>query len=344
MTKITELFSAEALQENVDGGFIRVQTHPEFPELAILNYTELAQFSHQWNDVTRVCRGLIYNTETLEVLARPFPKIHNWNEPDAPRIIEDAPVFDWSDKADGSLGILYPLPNGNVAVATRGSFASEQAVHATEILHNRFFMSDVYYMMTHGWTPLTEIIYPENRIVLDYGDLDTLLPLGYIRINTGEYTPDSLHPTKSFHDLMGDLSRENKEGWVAWLSPYKAVKIKQPDYVELHRIVTGLNKKSVWRALRDNTLDELIEQVPDELYDWVEETREEIQDVFDKLLAESLRWLEKCGGFEGDQKTFALRVNSEVPRIVRGWVFGLRAGKDVDESIWRVIEPKGNER
>src|SRR5439155_17561955 len=36
-----------------------------------------------------------------------------------------------------SLGILYPTPEGH-AIATRGSFASEQALHATEVLREKY--------------------------------------------------------------------------------------------------------------------------------------------------------------------------------------------------------------
>ncbi len=100
----------------------------------------------------------------------------------------------------------------------------------------------------------------------------------------------------------------------------------------------------MWRALKDNTVDQLLDQVPDELYDWVEEVRAELQDVFDKLLAEATKWMEKCGGFEGTQKDFALAIQRDAPPLVRGWAFGLRAGKNVDESIWRAIEPRGDER
>lgn len=106
-----------------------------------------------------------------------------------------------------------------------------------------------------------------------------------------------------------------------------------------------LNKKSVWRALRDDTLDDLLGQVPDELYEWVTDTADELQETFDSILAEATRWMEECGGFEGTQKDFALKVQATVPSVYRGLAFGLRAGRrDVDDSIWRILEPKGNDR
>jgi hypothetical protein len=47
-----------------------------------------------------------------------------------------------TDKLDGSLGILYPTPDGH-AIATRGAFVSEQALHATELWLDRYA----------GWLP-----------------------------------------------------------------------------------------------------------------------------------------------------------------------------------------------
>ena len=46
------------------------------------------------------------------------------------------------------------------------------------------------------------------------------------------------------------------------------IKIKQEDYVILHRIVTGLNERAVWEHLMTHNGDysELLESVPDEFY------------------------------------------------------------------------------
>lgn len=343
--KITELFTEDELTLNKRGGFIREQFHPEFPELRILNYTEAAQFAREWNYVTRACRGLIYNAETGEVLARPFPKIHNWDEADAPRITWDAPLYSWSNKEDGSLGIMYVRPDGEIAIATRGSFASEQAIHATALINAEGYGVGYHDLLEAGNTPLFEIVYPENRIVLDYGDRDELIYLGYIDNLTGAYYPDRAYVEKTFDDLRQDLSRENAEGWVAWLSPFKAVKIKQADYVELHRVVTGLNRKSIWRALSTGTYEDLLNAVPDELYEYVTGVATELMGSFVAILGRTKVYYHAAGGeAEPNQKQFALNVQEQVPRNMQGLVFSLRAGKDISPAIWKMIEPVGGER
>lgn len=343
MTQLSDLFSIKLFNEMLNTGMLRVQIHPEFPDLRIANYTEAAQFSRTWNEVTRACRGLIFNARSGEVLARPFQKIHNWDEAEAPRITWDAPLFSWSDKEDGSLGIMYRRPDGLYAIATRGSFASDQAVHATDVISDAL-PEQAIEMMDAGYTPLFEIVYPENRIVLDYGGRDELIPLGYIHIETGAYVPSYTNGIRTFDDIRQDLSRDNAEGWVVWLDPYKAVKIKQADYIELHRVVTGLNRKSIWRAMSEYRYPELLDAVPDELYDYVESVHDDLAEQFMVIEAKVEEYYYAAGADAGTQKQFALNVQEQVPRYLQGLVFSARSGKNLGAAIWKMIEPQGGER
>lgn len=364
MTQLTEILSFTELDEMIQAGYVRKQQHPIYTEYSIFNYTEKAAFERVWNDVTRITRGLIVNTATAEVLARPFQKIHNWDEAEAPAILDwNAPVFSYSNKFDGSLGILYREPSGRPAIATRGSFASDQAIKATEMLH----ASGVAYVwdewISEGYTPLFEIIYPENRIVLDYGQDEFLQPLGMIHIATGAYIPAGPSPVEyaSFAHIMQNLSRDNAEGWVVWTSPYKAVKLKQADYVELHRIVTGLNRKSVWRALSkgENVYKDMAAQLPDELYDWAEGVAKELREAYAEIVREVDGWytstLDQPGVYlneipeevdafwEVDRPVFAKYAKAAVPGNLLGLVFATLDGKDIQARVWQMIEPVGNQ-
>ena len=66
--------------------------------------------------MTLACRGLIVDAASGVVLARPYPKFFNHDQPGAPDLRMDAPA-DITDKSDGSLGVLYPDGDG-FAVAT----------------------------------------------------------------------------------------------------------------------------------------------------------------------------------------------------------------------------------
>src|ERR1700683_3484778 len=169
--KLNNLIEPGLLDDMLEQGYIRQQFHPGEP-LAILNYTEKAQFDRVWNDATRQCRGLLYKVFGQEVVARPFPKFFNYGEEDVHHSYYHTPVT-VTDKLDGSLGILYPVGHYGWAIATRGSFTSPQALHGTAKLQE--------YLKTwepaDGSTYLFEIIYPANRIVCNYYDTDDLFLL-----------------------------------------------------------------------------------------------------------------------------------------------------------------------
>jgi RNA ligase len=344
MTQITEILDLSLMADQFSKGNIVIREHPDFPELKIANYTDQVAFKRDWNDVTRVCRGLIWNSETGEVLARPFPKFFNFDEPEAPRILDEQVVWHWADKADGSLGIMYQDPEGVYRMATRGSFASEQANLGTNLMMTQWTVwewQSYMGMLASGYTPLFEICGPSNRIVLRYAE-DFLQPLGYVHIPTGEFVPPASAQRRTMASLLGDLSRSNAEGWVVWLSNTKPVKIKQADYIELHRMVSNLTEKEVWRQLRAGTYSTYVKELPDELFQLAEGWADGLRDRFTSLYAQALMKLEDLTQDDMDtRKDQALWIQRNVVATDRGLVFGLLDGKDITDSIWRMLEPKG---
>ncbi|PRP87373.1 RNA ligase [Planoprotostelium fungivorum] len=129
--------------------------------LFIWNYTSHTEYKKKWDDVTRMCRGLVTTPDGV-IVARPFPKFFNSHERDAykPDGTEEVTVY---EKLDGSLGILFWYKD-DWRVVTRGSFTSEQSVKARQMLDAHQLSS-----LEKSFTYMMEIIYPENRIVVDYG-------------------------------------------------------------------------------------------------------------------------------------------------------------------------------
>src|SRR5690348_14978098 len=169
MTLLRDVFDPVELTAAIESGLVRLQRHPSRP-FTIYNYTEACQYSAAWSPITLACRGLIVDAGG-RIVARPFAKFFNHTESQAPALDVQAQVT-VTDKADGSLGVIYHDGSG-FAVATRGSFASGQALHATEILRTRY----ASFVPPADMTVLVEIIYPENRIVVDYRGLDDLVLL-----------------------------------------------------------------------------------------------------------------------------------------------------------------------
>ena len=130
-------------------GLVTKNNHPSLP-ISIYNYTPTTQYEGKWDDITKMCRGLVLDEEG-NVLAKPFNKFFNLEE----HSINDLPneSFQVFEKMDGSLGILFNY-EGEWILATKGSFTSEQAIKGKEILKKYR-----YERLLPGYTYLFEIIY-----------------------------------------------------------------------------------------------------------------------------------------------------------------------------------------
>lgn len=342
--QLADLFDLAALDEALSEGLVRAQDHPTLP-LKIYNYTEKAQFAQAWTPVTLACRGLIADASGV-VVARPLPKFFNHNQPGAPalNLSETAHV---TDKADGSLGIIYPTGDG-WAVATRGSFASDQALHATALLRSRY----ASFAPPDGMTVLVEIIYPANRIVVDYGNLDDLVLLAAVDIETGrshgpEAAPSWPGPVvprfehTTLAEALAAPPRPNREGLVAWFpDPDIRIKIKYEEYVRLHRIVTGLNARAVWERLMagDCTAD-IARDLPDEFHGWVRDVAESLTaEVASRAAAIESSFSSLVASLPPGwtRRDFALAAASDPQR---GALFLRLDGKDGRKLLWQQVRP-----
>ncbi|GAA4175912.1 RNA ligase [Gryllotalpicola koreensis] len=331
-------------------GYVKVQVHPEFPHLQIAGYTDKCQYDNHWTPTTKALRGVIFDVRTFEVKARPFGKFFNYGQ-QPEQYDPDAAIIGAYNKWDGSLGIGYVQPNGRPAIATRGSFVSEQAIHANDLLAKDPDLQDaIRSWVSDDITPLWEIVYPQNRIVVDYGDMDDLVFLGTVDNATGEFSPwaDSRFQEPAHGGTLREIleipPRKNHEGFVIWFDPAHAVKVKQEDYLALHRIVSSLSVKEVWRQLRAGTFRSWAEGLPDEFHEWARETALPMAlDYDDKLTG--MRKIHEgllAKGFP-TRKEQALWVQEFIAPEDRGLMFGLLDGRDISDSIWRQLEPKGNQ-
>lgn len=338
----------ETIKPYIEKKLVSEQKHPDDPNIRIFNYTQTCQFSGEWDDVTRQCRGLIMNVETGEILARPFPKFFNYQEHIAKGwpLPEGKPIV--SEKLDGSLGILYWL-GGKPWIATRGSFTSDQARWATDYFRT---YAERTGLTDDGLTHLFEIIYPANRIVVAY-DYSDLVYLTSVDRATGKASPIEypFRKAKQFEiDDVANLAKmdePNSEGFVLYYPEADTrMKIKFPEYVRLHRIVTGVNEIAIWEHLRDgNPLASLVEKVPDEFFKWVGGVSEKLCGEYNKIAEEaqrdyaqihSLMNSELVGG--GTRKEWAEQITKKKNP---GILFAMHDRKPVAPIIWKMVRPHG---
>ena len=325
------------LEKMVKEDLVNATDHPTLP-ITIFNYSKFCQFKSEWNEITLQCRGLIMDHD-YNIVAKPFSKFFNLEEE---KNIPNEPYTIY-EKLDGSLGILFFYDGWHMA--TRGSFISEQSVRAKKILEQKY--SHLIDSLNRDWTYLFEIIYPENRIVLDYGDREDIILLGiYNRITLQEeelkdygfpYLKPSQYDGMNFKQLK-DLNMQNHEGFVIKFNSGKRIKIKFEDYVQLHGIITEFSNKKVWEMLRDGKdINELIEIVPDEFFEKVKSVKEDLEKQFNNIKNKALKISEEVKSFK-ERKEIALHLFKN-HKDVMSIVFGILDNKKIDEHIWRMIQP-----
>lgn len=328
------MFDTDLLREMIAEKYVIVKQHPR-AELFIHNYTAKTQYEHIWNDCTLQCRGLILNAKG-EPVARPFRKFFNLGEIENQHIPNEP--FEVYEKMDGSLGILYWLDD-EAQMATRGSFGSDQAQKATEMLHTTY--AHALPQLDKNLTYLFEIIYPENRIVVDYGKEEKLVLLAIIDTKTGEELPleDIGFPLVKHYDGIHDLTElkaleeDNKEGFVVKFKSGYRLKVKFEEYVRIHRIVTQVSSVNIWEYLKTGQpLDEILERVPDEFYAWVKATKNQLLADYQQIEQQAKQEFKI---FDTRKETAMYFKTCKYPQVM----FAMLDGKPHDQFIWKMLRP-----
>lgn len=321
------------LDDMIKDGYIKKSKHPS-EDIYILNYTPKTQYESFWNETTMACRGLIVD-QNNNPISRCFKKFFNYNEvKDKADVLLSTLDYSIYEKIDGSLGISYFIGD-KPQIATRGSFTSDQAVKANEILNSKKIKLD------KNLTYLFEIVYPENKIVVNYGQKEDLILLGIID-NTTEEEID-IHQNKfgfdvcekihcsSIHEL--DKSKSNFEGYVVKFENGFRFKIKLEEYVKLHKLLFGLSSREIWSCLRSGT-DVELSGVPDEIFSWIKNTKNSIISDYNNIKEEYKNYFEKI--YCHNRKEFAEKA---LKYRHSGILFKMFDKKSFEKMLWDIVEP-----
>ena len=356
-THVSVIASPEAFQQAIHDNLIFRTRHPEYP-YSIYKYSQACTYSASWNEVTTASRGLILHDETGEIIARPFPKFFNYSEGKTPEELMVGEIH-VTEKLDGSLGVSFINPNGELEITTAGGFQAEQAAHATTIYNERYKDN---WEPREGYTYLWEIIYPENRIVVDYGDEDDIHLLGAVEIATGKsITVDDIPEWKwkkattydgfeAMDKVVSSPERSNAEGYIVHFKETGVrIKIKHEEYVRQHRYATGINSRRIFEMLvAGDDFSHMMQTMPEEFNDYVTKTRNKLTDEFTSnknRILDSYRVFVKGLPKNVDQKTFAIEVNKQIPSSDRSFFFSLRNSGNLDDprtqkNLWELVKPE----
>ena len=337
------------LSEKVRSGFVSwcklgdIYTK-EYGDMILFNYTNQALWNASWNEYERVCRGLVLNANTGEILALPFVKFFNWNEGGRNT---RSHIVDVTEKLDGSLVIAFIDNTGSWHCVTRGSFISNQALFATDYLNTLHPDIDV----PDNTTLLFEVIYPDNRIVIDYGRREDLVLIGarnnitledhhwfpYLSkiASANDFSTPQYYTFNSWRSIMDarDKLDITHEGFVAHFADGLRFKFKGDAYTQMHKLISTISFKNTLRAMQENTFEDLIKRIPDEFMEEVYTYEEEILCVMEVVRARvedefhARPW--------SSRKNFALWVmqnhKSDAP-----YLFAMYDKKDITPLIYKL--------
>lgn len=333
-------------------------------DLILFDYSKETQFKKDWDEVTLNARGIVFNSVTGELIARPYRKFFNYEELDTEtsKMVPESfrPNFDGEcmilEKADGSCGIVYYY-NNKWEMNTRGSFASEQAIWGKSFLYENIKTD----LMNTAYTYLFEIIYPENRIVIDYGDLKTLRLTGIIVTETGEELwIDELQAeadkigcevveSYSFNSLdeMFNARKNlsvNEEGYVITYKNGYKFKVKGEAYCQVHRALCSMSPLSFWRAFDIETMrvsDAFLSALPEEFKSTIDSLTQITEIIHSEFYNSVCDLVDRVPSFDNTREGRKARFNWVSDNIDSSYVhhvLGVINARLSNTSDWKVRE------
>ncbi len=315
-------------------GLLKSQAHPN-KNLVIWNYDQKVQIRGDWDDITLKCRGLVTDCDG-KIIARSFNKFFNIEE-NRHQATEDFEVY---AKIDGSLGLIF-YHEGSWETASRGSFISDQAKQAGIMLDANIDEEKLDKTLTY----VVEILYPENRIVVDYNARRSLVFLSAFRTNGEEVFLDR-HDLRAagfevverydFEDykVLKELNWANSEGFVVRFSNGDRVKIKFEQYLAMHRVVTNMSSSTLFEWFKEGSavLEERLKEIPDEFYESAKHQWKDFQERYDKLFEKATNRISEIGICSA--KDFAFAIKDDENKAI---LFALRNHKEVRKIICKSI-------
>lgn len=334
------------LKKYYEEGLLMKQEHSKYP-LIIWNYSRKVQLENLWDDVTMQMRGLITDTEG-NIIGKSFDKFFNLEQLPSVGLSVPNEEFDVYNKEDGSLIIVFWYDNQWLC-ASRGSFTSEYAVKASELLKNYpsfILLPNLTYCFELLWTEHPIVIVPEK---------DDLIMLGAFVTDTGDEI-DIHQPYYSnfnvvkkydgitdFTKLTETIDGTNREGFVIRFKSGFRCKIKYQEYLRLHRIVTNCSTIDIWQALKDGLdMNQFLENVPDEFDGWVRSR------IMRYTHSYNLHWsyyvdlynqiYRKFNGDFSNKKLVAEEIKLNYSENQKP-LFNMINEKAIDDYIWSTIRP-----
>jgi RNA ligase len=308
-----------------------------FPDVFIYYEDECRQDEHA--ALRRECRGIIFDTETGEILRRPFHKFFNVNERGETQdhVIDLSRPHAILEKLDGSM--IAPFFADDRMIWGTKMGATDVAKPVEEFVKNNpQYVKFAEREIQIGWTPIFEWCSRKQRIVLDYKE-DQLVLTALRNTKTGVYESHivlrelgamydipvvrAFEPQtdmKAFVSYVSGL--EDLEGFVISFDDGHMLKLKCQWYLQIHRAKEAiLQDRNIVELILDDKLDDVKAHLPQEDRDRLALFEYEINTaILDRVYIVD-NDVTACREEGIDRKTFALEHAPKYDQFSRALIF-----------------------
>lgn len=326
----------DTLKKNIENAYIRVAEHPTLP-LKIYNYTQKAQVESEWNNITRMCRGLVLDDKYNIIIKCP-QKFFNVGEPFAADVnLLNARI---SEKLDGYYISIKLDPDYGLIVTSRGSFTTQYAEAA-----KKFITVDVLLKMIPNYTYFCELLQDfagDEAIILTKHPIPRLVCWAIKDDKFNELPLDETCPFERARYMDYAEAKEYLNGKVEGIvaqdtKTFERVKLKTDYFLELHRIIADCTEKHVWEILKDGGKVADLD-IPDEFIGQMKAWERTL------LLCYADRWNHYHDlALEVSNLSDRELANADIPKHDKAMIFTIRHNKQGQKSlstqIWKELKP-----
>ena len=302
------------------------------------------------NALRRELRGIIFDSETGDIIRRPFHKFFNVNEREETldRRVDLSRPHAILEKLDGSM-IAPFIVNGQMIWGTKMG-ATDVAKPVEEFVKsNPVYWDFALGCLSSGLTPIFEWCSRQQRIVLDYKE-DQLILTAIREMESGAYWTHqeiiehaefynipvvrAFEPQtdmKAFLEYVRDL--EDLEGFVVRFDDGHMLKLKCHWYVQIHKAKEAiLQDRNIVELILDEHLDDVKAHLPVEDRDRLTQFESDINKAINISVSDIRIQLDSLIRNNVDRKTFAMGRAQEIDGYIRPIIFRLFGRTDISKE------------
>lgn len=319
----------------------------------VINYNVMMADTFDCN-IRRECRGIIFDSETGEILRRPFHKFFNVNEREETQdhVVDLSRPHVILEKLDGSMIAPFRIDRQTIWGTKMG--ATDVAKPVEEFVKSNPVYEDFALgLLTGECTPIFEWCSRKQRIVLDYPE-DRLILTGIRENESGEYWTHTemreyaeifgipvvraFEPQtdmKAFLEYVHDL--EDLEGFIVRFDDGHMLKLKCHWYLQIHKAKEAiLQDRNIVELILDEKLDDVKAHLPQEDRDRLTYFESQINSrILDRAAHLSDAVVREQLAF-GDRKYFAINRAQEYNSYSRAIVFSLWDDNSYERALMLV--------